>query len=79
MSTIPHKAHSPGFLALVEDAKSRVAEIDIAQYQTLPEDGLILVDAPGAQPITGKVATVSTEDKKTIRLGDYKQPSFDCK
>ena len=41
--------------------------------------GLILVDAPGAKPVTGKLATVTTEGKKTIRLGDYKQPSFDCK
>jgi hypothetical protein len=40
--------------------------------------GLVLVDMPGAKPVTGKLATVTTEGKKTIRLGDYKQPSFDC-
>jgi len=31
--SIPHKSHSPGFLAIVNDAKSRVKEIDIQQYQ----------------------------------------------
>jgi rhodanese-related sulfurtransferase len=34
MST-PVKHHSPGFLALVEDAKSRVHEIDIEEYKDL--------------------------------------------
>ncbi|HLH00792.1 MAG TPA: rhodanese-like domain-containing protein [Bryobacteraceae bacterium] len=29
------KAHHPGFLALVDDAKSRIKEIDIAQYQKM--------------------------------------------
>jgi rhodanese-related sulfurtransferase len=42
--TIPHKAHNPGFLALVNDAKSRVKEIDIAQYQKMPREGHLLVD-----------------------------------
>jgi hypothetical protein len=41
--------------------------------------GLVLVDAPGASPVTGKVATVTTDGEKTIRIGDYKQPTFDCK
>src|SRR6185295_6614492 len=38
--------HSPGFLALVNDAKSRVKEIDIAAYKKLVEAGdpHILVD-----------------------------------
>ena len=31
------KVHKPGFLALVADAKQRVAEIDIAQYQAMVE------------------------------------------
>jgi len=31
------KAHSPAFLALVEDAKSRVREIDIEQYRKMRE------------------------------------------
>ncbi len=42
--SIPHKAHNPGFLALVADAKSRVQEMDIAQYQTLPREGHVLID-----------------------------------
>ncbi|MDB4947109.1 MAG: hypothetical protein JWP97_6643, partial [Labilithrix sp.] len=40
--------------------------------------GLVLVDAAGAKASTGKVATVTTEGKKTIRLGDSKQPTLDC-
>ncbi len=39
-------AHNPGFLALVNDAKSRVQEIDIAQYKAMREanEPHILVD-----------------------------------
>jgi len=39
-------AHNPGFLNLVNDAKSRIAEIDIDAYQKLRESGEphILVD-----------------------------------
>jgi len=38
--------HNPGFLALVEDAKSRVAEIDVAGYKEMIARGEshILVD-----------------------------------
>ena len=42
--TIPHKVHNPGFLALVNDAKSRVKEIDIAAYQTMRREGHLLID-----------------------------------
>jgi rhodanese-related sulfurtransferase len=38
MST-PVKHHSPGFLALVHDAKKRVHEIDIQEYKRLREIG----------------------------------------
>jgi rhodanese-related sulfurtransferase len=38
MST-PVKHHSPGFLALVNDAKKRVREIDIHEYKRLREIG----------------------------------------
>jgi rhodanese-related sulfurtransferase len=40
------KAHNPAFLALVNDAKSRVREIDIEQYKKMLEDGdpHVLVD-----------------------------------
>ncbi len=40
------KAHNPAFLALVNDAKSRVREIDIAQYKKMLEAGdrHVLVD-----------------------------------
>ena len=43
MST-PHKAHNPGFLALVNEAKSRVQEVDIAEYQKMPREGHVLID-----------------------------------
>src|SRR5579884_1181817 len=38
MSTQP-KHHNAAFLALVNDAKSRVKEIDIAQYQSMVSSG----------------------------------------
>jgi rhodanese-related sulfurtransferase len=38
MST-PHKPHSPGFLSLVNDAKSRVKEIDIERYKEMVASG----------------------------------------
>jgi len=42
--TIPHKTHSPAFLALVKDAKSRIEEVDIAAYQAMPREGHLLID-----------------------------------
>jgi rhodanese-related sulfurtransferase len=42
--SIPHKGHNPGFLKLVNDAKSRVKEVNIDEYQKMPRDGHILVD-----------------------------------
>jgi rhodanese-related sulfurtransferase len=44
MSSIPHKSHNPGFLALVNDAKSRIQEVDIATYRTMPREGHVLID-----------------------------------
>jgi len=38
MST-PHKTHNPGFLALVNDAKSRVKEMDITGYKQMVDRG----------------------------------------
>lgn len=38
MSTNP-KAHAEGFLKLVEDAKTRVAEINIDQYKAMRQNG----------------------------------------
>jgi rhodanese-related sulfurtransferase len=43
MST-PHKSHNPGFLTLVNDAKSRVKQIDIDQYKKMPRDKHVLID-----------------------------------
>ena len=39
-----HKAHSPGFLAIVNDAKSRVKEVNIEQYQQMADQDHILID-----------------------------------
>jgi rhodanese-related sulfurtransferase len=36
--------HNPGFLALVNDAKSRVKEIDIDQYKQMSSKDHVLVD-----------------------------------
>ncbi len=43
MST-PHKHHSPGFLKLVNDAKSRIREINIDEYRKMPREGHLLID-----------------------------------
>jgi rhodanese-related sulfurtransferase len=43
MST-PHKQHNDGFLALVNDAKSRVKEIDIDEYRKMPAGSHVLID-----------------------------------
>jgi len=43
MST-PHKSHNPGFLALVNEAKSRVKQVDIEQYKKMPADNHVLID-----------------------------------
>ena len=43
MST-PHKHHNPGFLNLVNDAKTRVKEMNIEQYRSSPPAGHVLVD-----------------------------------
>ena len=42
----PHKAHNSGFLALVNDAKTRIREIDIQQYEQMVASGdaHVLVD-----------------------------------
>lgn len=36
--------HNEGFLKLVNDAKSRVKEINIDQYKQMPKDGVLLID-----------------------------------
>jgi rhodanese-related sulfurtransferase len=36
--------HSEGFLALVNDAKSRVKEIGIEEYKSMPREGHLLID-----------------------------------
>ena len=46
MSSTPKAPHNPGFLALVEDAKTRVRQIDITGYRKMVEAGesFVLVD-----------------------------------
>jgi rhodanese-related sulfurtransferase len=39
-----HKPHNPGFLALVNEAKSRIKQVDIDEYQQMPRDGHVLID-----------------------------------
>jgi rhodanese-related sulfurtransferase len=40
----PHKAHKPGFLAIVDDAKTRVKEINIDGYQKMQRASHVLID-----------------------------------
>lgn len=42
--SIPHKGHNPGFLAIVDDAKSRIRQIDIEQYQAMSATAHVLID-----------------------------------
>ena len=49
----PHKTHSPGFLALVNDAKSRIRQVTILEYQRMPSQGHILIDVREDREWTG--------------------------
>ena len=42
--SIPHKQHNPGFLKLVNDAKSRVRQVNIEQYKKMQATPHVLVD-----------------------------------
>ena len=42
--SIPHKQHSPAFLALVNDAKSHIRQIDIAGYRKMSGEKPVLID-----------------------------------
>ena len=42
--SIPHKSHSPGFLSLVNDAKSRIQQVDIQQYRKISDRDHVLID-----------------------------------
>lgn len=42
--SIPHKSHSPGFLSLVNDAKSRIQQVDIQQYRKISGKDHVLID-----------------------------------
>jgi hypothetical protein len=36
--------HNPGFLKLVNDAKTRVKQVDIDGYKKMPRGGHVLID-----------------------------------
>ncbi len=42
--SIPHKTHTPGFLALVWDAKSRIKQVNIDEYRHMPREDVVLID-----------------------------------
>ena len=46
MSTAGHKHHNPGFLELVNDAKSRIRQVNIESFQRMRQQGeeFLLVD-----------------------------------
>ena len=65
MST-PHKKHNDGFLALVNDAKSRVKQINIQEYQKLPRGEHVLIDV--REPHEYQIAKIPYA--KLIPLGE---------
>ena len=36
--------HNPGFLALVNEAKARVKQVNIEEYKAMPREGRLLID-----------------------------------
>jgi rhodanese-related sulfurtransferase len=38
------KDHKPGFVGLVNDAKTRVKQVNIDEYQKMPKEGHVLID-----------------------------------
>jgi rhodanese-related sulfurtransferase len=40
----PHKPHSPAFLALVNQAKAGIQQVDISQYRKMPRESHVLID-----------------------------------
>ena len=42
--SVHHKLHSPGFLALVDDAKTRIRQVTIDDYRKMPSEGHTLID-----------------------------------
>jgi rhodanese-related sulfurtransferase len=42
--SIPHKQHTPGYLKLVDDAKSRIRHIGIDEYRKMPREEHVLID-----------------------------------
>ena len=78
-----HKAHSPGFLALVNDAKARVKEIDIKGYKTLAAAGEphLLIDVREDHEFAAGHAAGATHLSKGIieRDIEVKVPDKDAK
>jgi rhodanese-related sulfurtransferase len=40
----PHKSHNPAFLALVNEAKAGIQQVDISQYRKMPRESHVLID-----------------------------------
>jgi rhodanese-related sulfurtransferase len=40
----PRKPHSPAFLALVNQAKAGIQQVDISQYRKMPRESHVLID-----------------------------------
>lgn len=78
-----HKAHAPAFLALVNDAKTRVKEMDIDAYQKLVADGTPhhLIDVREDNEFAAKHATGSIHLGKGIIERDIESaiPDKDAK
>ena len=71
MST-PHKQHNPGFLALVDDAKSRVKQVNIDRYRKdgrLRRGEHLLIDVREDQRMGGGHAW---PERHSPEQGDYR-------
>jgi rhodanese-related sulfurtransferase len=64
--SIPHKSHNAGFLALVNDAKSRIQEIDIDEYQKMPAWHLLIDVREDHEWAAGHAAGAIHSSKGTI-------------
>jgi rhodanese-related sulfurtransferase len=64
--SIPHKSHNAGFLALVNDAKSRIQEIDIDEYQKMPAGHLLIDVREDHEWAAGHAAGAIHSSKGTI-------------
>ena len=57
-----HKKHSPGFLAIVEEARPRVREVSVAEAL----QASVLVPQPGRQGVVQQVRSVQRRNRNQV-------------